>query len=459
MLTKHSIATLLLLCAAAHASAQAQAPLWFDSNAAMSQSPAKTPAATASNTLGWIEANKLETQQSQATSAATSPVTSPPQTNSPSNKSKAPRAAPTLVEGKSNEKVQSAEKWAASLTPWSSLSEMSKILSQPTRDVAVGSQTADAFIKRAESQLKLMHTPAEQIVAPKQVFPKPTATVSQAFTATPAPTASVAATKVGREISTKLSSRALQCGEVENEFRWPTAGRKQLPASELVETKASEVIAASEESLIPRDATTSVFWQDADTKRGGVGAGGAGAGGVEASEVEPFEAEIESPSDAMKTRLQDQEKFRTASMVGPMTNAGQLFSMLEVQDRFQGYAEPVQSVRTRDLDSPSQSPYTWECYTYISPVFYHKPLYFEQPNLERYGQGTYRCLQPAASSIHFFGTIPLLPYKILTQHPCEKHYTLGNQRPGNCNAVQKRVILGQSYLGEVREYWRPESGY
>ena len=102
---------------------------------------------------------------------------------------------------------------------------------------------------------------------------------------------------------------------------------------------------------------------------------------------------------------------------------------------------------------------TLENYTWISPVFYHKPLYFEQPNLERYGQGTYRFLQPAASSIHFFGTIPLLPYKVLTQHPCEKHYTLGNRRPGNCNPVQRRVVLGQSTVGEVREFYREGSGY
>jgi hypothetical protein len=152
-------------------------------------------------------------------------------------------------------------------------------------------------------------------------------------------------------------------------------------------------------------------------------------------------------------------KFDTASMVGPLTSPQQLFSMLDVAENFQTYAEPVHSARSRDLDSQKQAAFTNESYVWISPVFYHKPLYFEQPNLERYGNGTHRWLQPIASSVHFFGTIPLMPYKMLTQHPCEKHYTLGNRRPGNCNPVQRSVILGTSYLGEVREYWRPGSGY
>jgi hypothetical protein len=63
----------------------------------------------------------------------------------------------------------------------------------------------------------------------------------------------------------------------------------------------------------------------------------------------------------------------------------------------------------------------------------HRPLYFEQVNLERYGYGCCcEALQPAASAAHFFGTIPTLPYCIATECPGDCDYTLGHYRPGSC---------------------------
>lgn len=68
----------------------------------------------------------------------------------------------------------------------------------------------------------------------------------------------------------------------------------------------------------------------------------------------------------------------------------------------------------------------------------HKPLYFEQPNLERYG---YNCgiAQPFISAAHFFGTIPLLPYKMALDPPCECVYDLGYSRPGSCAPFECHV--------------------
>ena len=59
----------------------------------------------------------------------------------------------------------------------------------------------------------------------------------------------------------------------------------------------------------------------------------------------------------------------------------------------------------------------------------HKPLYFEDVSLERYGQT--HILQPAVSGLKFFATVPILPYKIGVDR-CRCIYTLGYQRPGNC---------------------------
>ncbi|MFN3148374.1 hypothetical protein [Bremerella sp.] len=67
-----------------------------------------------------------------------------------------------------------------------------------------------------------------------------------------------------------------------------------------------------------------------------------------------------------------------------------------------------------------------------APAFYHRPLYFEEVNLERYGH-THQHLQPVYSAAHFFGNTLALPYKIGAYHPCERIYTLGHYRPGDCN--------------------------
>jgi hypothetical protein len=170
-------------------------------------------------------------------------------------------------------------------------------------------------------------------------------------------------------------------------------------------------------------------------------------------------SEKQSESSASDSASGKSGKFNSATMIGPLTDSNILFSELHVKDRFETYAAHVPAYRSREEDLITQPAWPMDTYTWITPVFYHKPLYFEQPNLERYGIGTHRLLQPAASSIHFFGSIPLLPYKVLTQHPCEKYYTLGNRRPGNCVPVQRGVVLGQSYVGEIKQFWEPRSGY
>ncbi len=51
--------------------------------------------------------------------------------------------------------------------------------------------------------------------------------------------------------------------------------------------------------------------------------------------------------------------------------------------------------------------------------FAHRPLYFEDPNLERCGVSTGPCTQPLVSAGHFFGTVPLLPWWAATRPPQE----------------------------------------
>jgi len=73
------------------------------------------------------------------------------------------------------------------------------------------------------------------------------------------------------------------------------------------------------------------------------------------------------------------------------------------------------------------------CYNWDATCLCHRPLYFEEINLERYGYGCCDCvLQPAASAAHFFATVPALPYCIAAECPCKCVYTLGHYRPGSC---------------------------
>jgi len=62
----------------------------------------------------------------------------------------------------------------------------------------------------------------------------------------------------------------------------------------------------------------------------------------------------------------------------------------------------------------------------------HRPLYFEEINLERHGYGCCACLQPVVSAAHFFATVPALPYCMAVDCPGECIYTLGHYRPGSC---------------------------
>jgi hypothetical protein len=71
-------------------------------------------------------------------------------------------------------------------------------------------------------------------------------------------------------------------------------------------------------------------------------------------------------------------------------------------------------------------------YAWTASGLCHKPLYFEDVQLERYGHMWGPWVQPFLSGAHFFLTIPILPYKMGLEPPNECIYTLGYYRPGDC---------------------------
>ena len=83
---------------------------------------------------------------------------------------------------------------------------------------------------------------------------------------------------------------------------------------------------------------------------------------------------------------------------------------------------------------PNLRPSTWAQtnFAWKASGLCHKPLYFEDVHLERYGHSWGPYLQPVISGAHFFLTVPILPYKMGLNPPSECMYTLGYYRPGSC---------------------------
>jgi len=107
-------------------------------------------------------------------------------------------------------------------------------------------------------------------------------------------------------------------------------------------------------------------------------------------------------------------------------------------------------------------PRAWDlvAFTWKASALCHKPLYFEETGLERYGHTMGPLMEPVHSGAHFFKNVALLPYKMGINPPHECQYALGYYRPGSCapwlvppvpislrgGLLQAGVVLGGVYL-------------
>jgi hypothetical protein len=89
--------------------------------------------------------------------------------------------------------------------------------------------------------------------------------------------------------------------------------------------------------------------------------------------------------------------------------------------------------------SPAMSSAPQITYAWIAPGLCHRPLYFEEINLERHGY-SWGVLQPAASALHFGVNLGLLPYKMVVYPRRECIYTLGHYRPGSYAPFQRQRL-------------------
>ena len=112
------------------------------------------------------------------------------------------------------------------------------------------------------------------------------------------------------------------------------------------------------------------------------------------------------------------------------------------------------------LSESKYEPRTWAETTFMwkASALCHKPLYFEDVQVERYGHSWGPLVQPVMSGAHFFGNVLALPYKLGMDPPWECQYTLGYYRPGNCApymldpiplSVRGAAVAGAIWTGGV----------
>ncbi len=122
--------------------------------------------------------------------------------------------------------------------------------------------------------------------------------------------------------------------------------------------------------------------------------------------------------------------------------------------------KPGELPRECELGERPLQPRHWAQTTFLwkASALCHKPLYFEDLHLERYGHSWGPLLQPVMSGAHFFGNVLALPYKAGMDPPHECMYTLGYYRPGSCApymldpiplSVRGAVVAGGIWTGGV----------
>lgn len=116
---------------------------------------------------------------------------------------------------------------------------------------------------------------------------------------------------------------------------------------------------------------------------------------------------------------------------GPCPSPSDLKKITEITDniRAEGKIFPQECTLGDGMYTPRNFALT--TYTWKASALCHKPLYFEQVAVERYGH-TWPLIQPVVSAAHFFATVPILPYKMGIEPPTECIYALGYYEPGSC---------------------------
>ncbi|MEX2307205.1 MAG: hypothetical protein WD738_06410 [Pirellulales bacterium] len=141
----------------------------------------------------------------------------------------------------------------------------------------------------------------------------------------------------------------------------------------------------------------------------------------------------ESPTPNVGAMQAEREKAEQACTQGLADLQAKTIDTLEMSIAVTG-AEGSDYPFECSLDEAGHEGRCWEQTTYLwkASALCHKPLYFEDEHLERYGHSWPPCCQPLVSGAHFFTRLPILPYCMGIEPPNECIYALGHYRPGSC---------------------------
>lgn len=164
---------------------------------------------------------------------------------------------------------------------------------------------------------------------------------------------------------------------------------------------------------------------------------------------------IVSPDTAAPPEPFDLDRLNAGDDVRPMRQTS-----LELAPPFEIPTNPAAAVFSGVIDQRGR--YGWVSPRLSAHTAYvrYRPLYFEEINLERYGYN-FGCVQPLVSAVQFYGTLPILPYKMYDSPPCSYDINLEFapaataappvplcHRPFNCRAAvfQAAVTTGAFLL-------------
>jgi len=153
-------------------------------------------------------------------------------------------------------------------------------------------------------------------------------------------------------------------------------------------------------------------------------------------------------SDAKKIK----GKLDVNAMIHTPMDHVAIFSKLNIDGSFRLESPVASPIRNHTFDEMGAYDWSPNGYCWQSPAFCHSPLYFEQPNLERYGNKHGGLISPALSASYFFGEVVTLPARAMWQPPWSKSCTLGHKRPGDCAPIQRHqpIIKEPSQAVKVR---------
>ena len=139
---------------------------------------------------------------------------------------------------------------------------------------------------------------------------------------------------------------------------------------------------------------------------------------------------------SLRISQDDRGRFKLPTLAAPSTSTAKIGNG-KTPEGFRGeVATPAvplaESGDARQLDS---GPWAWSVGRWSAANTYSHPRYFEDRMLERHGHERFPALQPMASGLRFFATVPMMPYLMTLSHPCDCESTLGYYRSGSCAPI------------------------